>query len=63
MHGRTADVTVESQVHNASSEPAGVSLSAVVVDKGGMVRARFQGDAVDVAAGAKTVLKATGPLR
>ena len=62
VHGRTADVTVESQVHNASSEPAAVTLSAVVVDRGGMVRARFQGDAVDVAAGAQTVMKATGTL-
>ena len=61
--GRTVDVHVESQVQNASSEGADVALSAVVVDKGGLVRAKFQADAVDVAAGAKTVLKATGPLR
>ena len=63
VRGRTTDVTVESQVHNAASDGAGVSLSAVVVDKGGMVRARFQADAVDLTAGATTVLKATGPLR
>ena len=35
VRGRTADINVESQVHNASSERATVSLSAVVVDRGG----------------------------
>jgi beta-galactosidase len=63
VRDRTADITVESQVHNASAEKTAVSLSAVVVDKGGMVRAKFQADAVDLAAGTKTVLKATGPLK
>lgn len=61
--GRTADVTVESQVHNASSEQTTVTLSALVVDRGGLVRARFQVGPVDIAAGAKAVLKATGPLK
>ncbi len=63
VRGRTADVTVESQVHNAAPAGASVALSAVVVDQGGVVRARFQADAVDVVAGATMVLKATGPLR
>ena len=38
-------------------------LSAVVVDQGGMVRAKFDGDAVDMVAGEKTDLTATGPLK
>ncbi len=63
VHDRTADVTVESQVHNASTEKAAVSLAVVVVDKEGGVRARFQADAVDLAAGTTTVLKATGSLK
>jgi beta-galactosidase len=64
--GRRCDVTVESQVHNATADrrvpQANVTLSVVVVDKEGMVRATFKGDGVDMLSGAKTVLKATGPL-
>ena len=41
---------------------ANVTLSCVVVDKDGMVRATFKGDGVDILSGAKTVLKASGPL-
>ncbi len=63
VRDRTADVTVESQVHNASTEKTTVTLSAVVVDKGGLVRVKFQADAVELAAGTKTVLKATGLLK
>ena len=64
--GHTCDVTVESQVHNATADrrvpKATVTLSGVVVDKDGVVRATFKGDGVDITSGAKTVLKATGPL-
>jgi beta-galactosidase len=64
--GHTCDVTVESQVHNATADrrvpQANVTLSAVVVDKDGVVRATFKGGGVDMLSGAKTVLKATGPL-
>jgi beta-galactosidase len=60
---RTADVTVESQVHNSSTEKAAVALSTVLVDSSGIILARFQADAVDVAAGATMILNATGPLR
>jgi len=64
--GRSCDVTVESQVHNATSDrrvpQTSVTLSAVIVDKDGVVRATLQGSAVDVLSGARTVLKAAGPL-
>jgi beta-galactosidase len=64
--GHTCDVTVESQVHNATADrrvpKANVTLSGVVVDKDGVVRATFKGDGVDMLSGAKTVLKAAGPL-
>jgi len=66
ISGRTCDVTVESQVHNATADrkvpQATVTLSGVVVDKDGIVRATFKGDGVDMLSGAKTVLKAAGPL-
>ena len=64
--GHTCDVTVESQVHNATADrrvpQANVTLSAMVVDQEGAVRAQFKGAGVDMIAGAKTVLKAAGPL-
>ena len=64
--GRTCDVTVESQVHNATADRsvprATVTLSVAVVDKDGVVRATFKGDGVDMLSDAKTVLRATGPL-
>jgi len=64
--GRTCDVTVESQVHNATADRsvprATVTLSCAVVDKDGLVRANFQGEGVAMLSGAKTVLTATGPL-
>jgi beta-galactosidase len=60
---RTADVTAESQVHNASPERAQVVLTVMVLDKDGMVRAQFADKAIDLGAGEKAVLKATGPLK
>ena len=64
--GHTCDVTVESQVHNATADrrvpQTNVTLSVAVVDQDGVVRASFKGDGVDMLAGAKTVLKAAGPL-
>jgi beta-galactosidase len=59
----SADIAAESQVHNASPDRASVTLSAIVVDKDGVVRAKFEGDTVDVLAGEKKILKAIGPLQ
>ena len=60
---KSADVGIESEVRNASGDRAAVRLSAVIVDAGGQVRAKFEGDAVDMADGEKTVLTAAGPLK
>src|ERR1017187_8715116 len=64
--GHSCDVTVESQVHNATADrkvpDSKVTLSATVVDQDGNVRATFTGAEVDILQGAKTVLTATGPL-
>ena len=64
--GHSCTVNVESQVHNATADrrvpSTNVTLSATVVDKDGVVRATFSGKPVDMLAGAKTVLTATGPL-
>ena len=60
---KTADITVDSEVRNDSGERATVGLSAVIVDHRGQVRARFEGDPVDMANGEKKVLTASGALR
>ena len=64
--GKSCDVTVESQVHNATADrrapSSKVSLSAVVIDRDGVVRASMQGTNTDVLQGAKTVLTATATL-
>lgn len=59
---KTADVTVEAEVKNSSGDRATVTLSAVVVDARGQVRARFNADPVDMVDGEKSVLVATGAL-
>jgi beta-galactosidase len=61
--GKTADVTVESEVKNASGDRATVGLTAVIVDAAGQVRARFEGEPVDMVDGEKTQLTATGPIK
>jgi beta-galactosidase len=61
--GKSADVTVESEVRNASGDRATVELSAVIVDASGQVRAKFGGSSVDMADGEKTLLTATGGLK
>jgi beta-galactosidase len=61
--GKSADVTVESEVRNASGDRATVELSAVIVDASGQVRAKFDGSSVDMVDGEKTVLTATGGLK
>jgi beta-galactosidase len=60
---RAADVTVESEVHNASGNRATVELAAVIVDPNGQVRAQLDGTSVDMVDGEKTVLTAAGALR
>jgi beta-galactosidase len=61
--GKSADVTVESEVRNASGDRATVELSAVIVDHSGQVRAKFGGSSVDLVNDEKTVLTATGALK
>jgi beta-galactosidase len=60
---KSADVTVDAEVRNASGDRATVELSAVVVDSKGQVRARFDGSSVDMVDGEKTVLTASGALK
>ncbi len=61
--GKSADVTIESEVKNASGDRAMVELSAVIVDQSGRVRAKFTGSSTDMVDGEKTVFTATGALK
>jgi beta-galactosidase len=61
--GKSADVTVEAEVHNASGDRATVGLSAVIVDHMGRVQAQFEGDPVDMVDGEKSVQMASGTLK
>jgi beta-galactosidase len=60
---KTADVTVDAEVHNASGDRATVGLSVAIVDHAGRVRAQFDGDPVDMVDGEKSVMSATGGLK
>jgi len=60
--GRSCDVTVESQVKNATGSPATITLSAAIVDTDGVLRAEFDGKPAEVAANGTSILNATGPL-
>ncbi len=60
---KTADVTVDAEVHNTSGDRATVGLSVAIVDHSGNIRAQFEGDPVDMVDGEKSVQTATGTLK
>ena len=60
---KSCDVTVESEVRNDSGERATIELSVIIVDHRGQLRASFEGDAVDMMDGEKTLHTATGALK
>ena len=62
ISNRTCDVHVESQVRNESGDPQSITLSAAVVNAGGKVCAKFQGDASDLVSGETETLTAGGKL-
>jgi beta-galactosidase len=59
---KSVDVKVEAEVVNDTNDYASITLSAVVVDADGVVRARLDGDTTDLVAGQAEVLTAAGPL-
>ena len=62
ISGKTCDVNIEAQVRNESGDHANTTLTAVVVDAGGVVRATLNGDTSDLVSGESDVIKATGTL-
>jgi beta-galactosidase len=59
---KTADVKVEAEVVNATGDYASITLSAVVVDADGAVRATLDGNTSDLVAGQSEVFTAAGTL-
>jgi beta-galactosidase len=59
---KTADVKVEAEVINQSDDHALITLSAVVVDADGVVRAKLEGNSSDLVAGESEVFTASGTL-
>jgi hypothetical protein len=60
---KTADVNVEAEVVNETGDYASITLSAVVVDADGVVRAKLEGNTSDLVAGQSEVLTASGTLK
>jgi beta-galactosidase len=59
---RTCNINIESQVRNESGDPQSITLSAVLVDTNGNIRAQMQGDTSDLTNDGTEVLKASGLL-
>ncbi len=60
---KTADITVESQVRNASGDRATIELSGAIVDREGQIKATFEENSVDMVDGEKTVLTTNASLK
>ena len=60
---KSAEITVDAEVHNASGERATVGLSVAIVDREGHLSAQFDGDPVDMVDGEKSVQSATASLK
>jgi len=59
---KTADIKVEAEVANDTAAYASITLSAVVVDADGNVRAKLDGNTSDLVGGQAEVFTATGTL-
>jgi beta-galactosidase len=59
---KTADVKVEAEVANETGDYASITLSAVVVDADGVVRAQLDGNTSDLVAGQAEIFTAAGSL-
>ncbi len=57
---KTAEIKVEAEVINDTGDFAGITLSAVVVDAEGVVRAKLEGNTSDLVAGQSEVFTASG---
>jgi beta-galactosidase len=60
---KTTDVKVEAEVVNETNDHASITLSAVVVDADGVVRAKLDGNTSDLVAGQSKIFNASGTLK
>lgn len=60
---KTAEVKVEAQVINDTNDYASITLSAIVVDADGVVRAKLEGNTSDLVQGQSEVFTAAGALK
>ncbi len=59
---KTADLKVEAEVVNETGDYASITLSALVVDADGVVRARLDGNTSDLVGGQSEIFTASGSL-
>ena len=59
---KTANLKVESEVVNETNDYASITLSAIVVDNDGVVRAKLDGNTSDLVAGQSEIFTASGLL-
>ncbi|CAN5409058.1 RICIN domain-containing protein [soil metagenome] len=59
---KTAKINVESEVVNSTDDYASITLSAIVVDAAGVIKAKLEGNTSDLVAGQAEVFKASGTL-
>jgi len=62
LKSKSAEVKVEAEVVNETGDYASITLSAVVVDADGVVRAKFDGNTSDLIAGQTEIFTASGSL-
>jgi len=62
VSNKTCDVNVESQVRNESGDQQSITLSALVVDANGNVRAELKGEASDLVSGETEIFSVNGKL-
>lgn len=59
---KTADIKVEAEVMNETNDYASITISAIVVDAAGVVRAKLDGNTSDLVAGQSEIFTASGTL-
>ena len=62
LNKKTADLKVEAEVVNETGDYASITLSAIVVDAEGIVRAKLDGNTSDLTAGQSEIFTASGLL-
>lgn len=62
LNKKTADLKVEAEVINETNDYASITLSAVVVDADGVVKAKLDGNTSDIVQGQSEIFTASGSL-